>query len=63
MATAQNRKYKLERKKINTKDCKNTSWSNKTCDMHDDVFLRVRNEKDLLLTCGAVYGPIVESAV
>ena len=31
-------------------------------DMHDDVFQRVRNEKDLLLTCGAVYGPIVESA-
>ena len=30
-------------------------------DMHDDVFQRVRNE-DLLLTCGAVYGPIVESA-
>ena len=30
-------------------------------DMHNHVFQRVRNE-DLLLTCGAVYGPIVESA-
>ena len=26
------------------------------------VFQRVRNEKDMLQTCGAIYGPIVESA-